>query len=81
MQSYSMSGSSESLSYDGLKLEEEFSYFYEHTCKIIEHDRGPISILEFVFTQKQERRISKPFDKSLIVKLLGRMIGLKAFGK
>lgn len=52
--------------------------FGKETCKIIEHDRGNISIPEFVFTKNEEKRICYPFKKALIVKLLGRMIWLKA---
>lgn len=74
----SMSEEGESIGRNGSDSDDDYTDFYETTCNIVEHVRGPISVPEFKFTEKEERRINKPFKRSLIVKLLGRMISLKA---
>lgn len=45
---------------------------------IIEHPKGKHSVPEFIFSKKVEERICVPFKMVIVVKLLGRMIGIKA---
>lgn len=56
---------------------EKYSNFNNSDCTIIEHEKGNLFIPEFVFSEKVEAKICKPFKRTLIVKLIGRMISLK----
>lgn len=58
------------------KLESEVPA--EESYEIIEHPKGKHSVPEFIFSKRVVERICVPFKKAVVVKLLGRMIGIKA---
>lgn len=50
----------------------------EESYEIIEHPKGKHSVPEFIFSKRVEERICVPFKYAVVVKLLGRMIGIKS---
>ena len=60
----------------GRKEEEDNHNFNGY--QIIEGKNGEKDCPEFVLSKEEEARLSKPWRKSLIIKLLDRKIGLKA---